>query len=133
MPLITGLAPTGHQRAADEGIHPLCRRLRHSELDQAIEKKFNEIFEREVAVFFVGTGTAANSLALASVARPGGIAFCHSEAHVIEDECGAPIYFSNASRLMPVAGPNGKMVPKNLKAASIAFRRAPFTRASRCW
>ncbi len=92
-----------------------------SELDQAIEKKFNEIFEREVAVFFVGTGTAANSLALASVARPGGIAFCHSEAHVIEDECGAPIYFSNASRLMPVAGPNGKMLPKNLKAAIDRF------------
>ncbi|MEH3109694.1 MAG: low specificity L-threonine aldolase [Agrobacterium cavarae] len=92
-----------------------------SELDQAIEKKFNEVFEREVAVFFVGTGTAANSLALASVARPGGIAFCHSEAHVIEDECGAPIYFSNASRLMPVAGPNGKMLPKNLKAAIDRF------------
>jgi threonine aldolase len=93
-----------------------------SELDKAIEQKFNEIFEREVAVFFVGTGTAANSLALASVARPGGIAFCHSEAHVIEDECGAPVYFSNASRLMPVAGPAGKMLPENLSAA---IRRFP--------
>ncbi|WP_288426205.1 low specificity L-threonine aldolase [uncultured Agrobacterium sp.] len=92
-----------------------------SELDKAIEKRFNEIFEREVAVFFVGTGTAANSLALASVARPGGIAFCHTEAHVIEDECGAPVYFSNASRLMPVAGPNGKMLPKNLQAAINRF------------
>jgi threonine aldolase len=92
-----------------------------SELDRAIEQRFNEIFEREVAVFFVGTGTAANSLALASVARPGGVAFCHSEAHVIEDECGAPVYFSNASRLMPVAGPNGKMLPKNLQAAIDRF------------
>jgi threonine aldolase len=92
-----------------------------SELDKAIEQKFNEIFEREVAVFFVGTGTAANSLALASISRPGGITFCHSEAHVIEDECGAPIYFSNASRLMPAAGPHGKMLPSNLEAAINRF------------
>lgn len=92
-----------------------------SDLDKAIEQKFNEIFEREVAVFFVGTGTAANSLALASIARPGGITFCHSEAHVIEDECGAPIYFSNASRLMQAAGPHGKMLPENLKAAINRF------------
>ena len=44
-----------------------------SALDLSIEKRFNEIFEREVAVFFVATGTAANSLSLASIARPGGL------------------------------------------------------------
>ena len=36
----------------------------NGDLDRAVGEKFNEIFEREVAVFFVGTGTAANSLAL---------------------------------------------------------------------
>ena len=55
-------------------------------------ERFTEIFEREVAVFFVGTGTAANSLSLAAFNQPGGISFCHREAHVIEDECGAPEY-----------------------------------------
>jgi hypothetical protein len=49
-----------------------------STLDRPIEARFNEIFEREVSVFFVATGTAANSLALASVNRPGGVVFCHS-------------------------------------------------------
>jgi threonine aldolase len=93
----------------------------NSDLDKAIEAKFNEVFERDVAIFFVGTGTAANSLALASVSRPGGVAFCHSEAHVIEDECGAPIYFSNASRLFPVEGPQGKMLPQNLFSAIKRF------------
>jgi len=92
-----------------------------SDLDKAIEAKFNEIFEREVAIYFVGTGTAANSLALATVSRPGGVSFCHSEAHVIEDECGAPIYFSDASRLVPVEGPQGKMLPQNLSAAIKRF------------
>ena len=86
-----------------------------SDLDRAVESRFNEIFEREVSVFFVATGTAANSLALASVARPGGVVFCHSEAHVIEDECGAPDFFSGM-RMVPVEGPLGKMNMKNMGA-----------------
>ncbi|MGE6743693.1 threonine aldolase family protein [Allorhizobium pseudoryzae] len=86
-----------------------------SELDRQIEQRFNEIFEREVSVFFVATGTAANSLALASLAKPGGVVFAHSEAHVIEDECGAPDFFSGM-RMSPVEGPLGKMDPKHLKS-----------------
>ncbi|MCF6367792.1 threonine aldolase family protein [Rhizobium halophilum] len=86
-----------------------------SELDRSIEQRFNEIFEREVAVFFVATGTAANSLALASIERPGGVVFAHSEAHVIEDECGAPDFFSGM-RMIPVEGAEGKINPLNLKA-----------------
>jgi threonine aldolase len=82
-----------------------------SDVDKSIERKFNEIFEREVAVFFVGTGTAANSLALASVNRPGGVSFCHREAHVIEDECGAPEYFTGGARLHAVDGPSGRIDP----------------------
>jgi threonine aldolase len=85
-----------------------------SAVDQAIEQRFNEIFEREVAVFFVATGTAANSLALASLAKPGGVTFAHSEAHVIEDECGAPDFFSGM-RMSPVPGALGKMDPKQLR------------------
>ncbi|MBA69466.1 MAG: low specificity L-threonine aldolase [Rhizobiales bacterium] len=84
------------------------------DLDRQVEATFNEIFEREVAVFFVATGTAANSIGLASVSRPGGVAFCHHQAHVIEDECGAPEFFSDA-RLSPVDGANGKMDPEALR------------------
>ncbi len=86
-------------------------------LDQAVDRKFSEIFERDVAVFFVATGTAANSLSLASVAKPGGIVFCHRESHVIEDECGAPELLSGGLRLFPVDGPRGKIEPDALKAA----------------
>ncbi|AVA22885.1 MULTISPECIES: low specificity L-threonine aldolase [unclassified Rhizobium] len=84
-----------------------------SDLDQKIEAKFAEIFEREVAVFFVATGTAANSLSLASVQKPGGVSFCHPEAHVAEDECGAPDFFSGA-RLATVDGAAGKIDVKAL-------------------
>jgi threonine aldolase len=89
----------------------------NGDLDKAVAEKFNEIFEREVAVFFVGTGTAANSLALTLASKPGGVAFCHREAHAIEDECGAPEYFSGGTRLCPVDGALGRMDPASLEAA----------------
>lgn len=85
-----------------------------SELDRQMERTFNDIFGREVTVFFVGTGTAANSIALASASKPGGVAFCHQQAHIIEDECGAPEFFSGGTRLAPVHGPSGKMDPDAL-------------------
>ncbi|MGK6311924.1 threonine aldolase family protein [Neorhizobium sp. DT-125] len=91
-----------------------------SDLDKAVEARFNEIFEREVSVYFVSTGTAANSLSLASVARVGGVAFSHSEAHVIEDECGAPDFFSGM-RMVPVDGENGKMDPERLGERIAAY------------
>jgi threonine aldolase len=47
-----------------------------SDLDRFIEARFAEIFEQECEVLFVGTGTAANSLAAAALARAGGVVFC---------------------------------------------------------
>jgi len=93
-----------------------------SELDRRVEQRLSEIFERDVAVFFVGTGTAANSLALSSANRAGGIAFCHREAHVNVDECGAPEFFSHGARLCPVEGARGRMEPAKLEAE---IRRLP--------
>lgn len=87
-----------------------------SGLDDKVAKRFSEIFEREVAVFFVATGTAANALALSSTNVPGGKVFCHAEAHVNVDECGAPEFFSHGARLMPVAGALGRMDPASLEA-----------------
>jgi len=86
-----------------------------SELDKEVADTFSEIFERDVAVFYVGTGTAANSLALTLASKPGGVAFCHSEAHCTEDECGAPEYFSGGGRLARVQGKLGRIDPAELK------------------
>ena len=87
------------------------------DLDRAVYKRFNEIFEREVAVFFVATGTAANALSLTAYNKPGGISFAHRESHVIEDECGAPEYFSGGSRLHAIDGALGKIDPHTLEKA----------------
>jgi threonine aldolase len=92
-----------------------------SDLDKAVEDRFSEIFEREVAVFFVATGTAANSLALASVARAGGVSFCHADAHVNADEGGAPEFLTGATRLFGVEGAEGRIDPTALSAAIARF------------
>ncbi len=86
-------------------------------LDAKLQKTFERVFEREVSVFFVGTGTAANSLSLVSADKPGGLSFCHRESHVMDDECGAPEYFMGGSRLFPVDGSLGRMDPEALAAA----------------
>lgn len=60
---------------------------------KALERKFAEIFEREVTVFLVPTGTAANALALAHVSPPWGVVLCHAKSHIATDECGAVEFF----------------------------------------
>ena len=93
-----------------------------SELDKKVEQRFAEIFERDVAVYFVATGTAANSLSMTAVARPGGVAFAHREAHMLEDEGGAPEYLTGGARLCPVDGALGRIDPAALDRA---IRRYP--------
>ncbi|HUB94805.1 MAG TPA: low specificity L-threonine aldolase [Stellaceae bacterium] len=76
-----------------------------------LTRRLAEIFEHEVAVFPVATGTAANALALSALTPPWGIVFCHEEAHVAIDECGAPEFFSGGAKLVPVPGSDAKIAP----------------------
>lgn len=69
----------------------------------------DEIFEKDCETFFVFNGTGANSLALAQLCRPFHSVLCHEHSHVATDECGAPEFFSGGSKLLPVAGANGKI------------------------
>lgn len=92
-----------------------------SDLDKAVEERFCEIFERQVSVFFVATGTAANSLALASVAKAGGVSFCHADAHVNADEGGAPEFLTGGTRLFGVEGAEGRIDPRALETAISRF------------
>lgn len=71
----------------------------------------------EAAVYLVGTGTAANALSLAILTDPWGAVFCHRNAHVEEDECGAPEFYTGGSKLVLVEGPSAKMTPAALRRA----------------
>ncbi len=82
-----------------------------------------EIFERELACFLAGTGTAANALALAAISPPFGAIFCHAEAHIMEDECGAPEMFTGGAKLVGIPGRAGKIAPEDFKAMLGSFPR----------
>ncbi len=77
-----------------------------------VESLFAELFEREVAVFLVTSGTAANSLALASLIRPWGAVLCHHEAHIAADECGAPEFFTGGAKIVGLPGDGCKLAPE---------------------
>jgi threonine aldolase len=70
-----------------------------------------DVFETQCEVFFVFNGTAANSLALASMCHSYHSILCHETAHVETDECGAPEFFSNGTKVLLLSGENGKIDP----------------------
>ncbi|MDH3519835.1 MAG: beta-eliminating lyase-related protein [Myxococcales bacterium] len=78
---------------------------------------FCDLFETDVAVFPVLTGTAANALCIAQIAPPFGSVFCHPHAHLNTDECGAPEFFSAGAKLMGVAGEHARIDPGALREA----------------
>ena len=80
-------------------------------------RRLNEIFEREVDVFPVFTGSAANALSLAALTPPWGSVLAHPESHINNDECGAPEFFTNGAKLVGVPGPDSKIDPDALRAA----------------
>ena len=86
-------------------------------ITKRLEGKFAEIFEHEVAVLLVPTGTAANALALAQIAPPWGAVLCHEECHLAIDECGAPEFFGGGLKLVPLAGEACKIPPSGFEAA----------------
>jgi threonine aldolase len=87
-----------------------------------VQQRFAEIFAREVAVFPVVTGTAANALALATLVPPYGAIFCHEHSHLVVDECAAPEFFSGGARLVPIPGAHGKLTPESVQRALALYR-----------
>ena len=82
---------------------------------------FRTLFDTDCEVFFAFNGTAANSLALATLCQSYHSVICSEAAHVETDECGAPEFFSNGSKLLVAASSNGKLTPEAIR--SIALKR----------
>ena len=70
----------------------------------------------EAAVYFVATGTAANSLSLACLAEPWNAIYCHQSAHIEEDECNGPEFYTGGAKLALIPGDHGRMSPEGLQA-----------------
>ncbi len=84
-----------------------------------------EVFEApDAAVYLVSTGTVANALSLSLLTPPWGSVFCHSHAHIAEDECGAPEFYSHGAKLTLIPGAHGRMEAEALEAAILRAKGA---------
>jgi len=105
-PEILAAIAAANEGAADSyGADPITRRL---------EAKLADLFEHELAVFPVATGTAANALALACVTPPWGAVLCHDGAHIADNEANAPEFYTGGAKLVPLAAADGKLTARQL-------------------
>ena len=111
--VMAALARVNHGSTHSYGDDPETRRL---------TALAGEVFETELVIHPVATGTAANALALAAVVPPFGAVLCHELAHINTDECGAPEFFSGGAKLLTLGGPDGKICAAQL-AAPVAHAR----------
>ncbi|MGB3771359.1 MAG: low specificity L-threonine aldolase [Rhodococcus sp. (in: high G+C Gram-positive bacteria)] len=79
--------------------------------------RFAEVFECPVDIYPVGTGSAANGLALAALTPPWGSILTHPDGHITNDEAGAPEFFTDGAKIVLVDGPHSKLDPTLLRAA----------------
>ncbi len=101
--------------------------------------RLEEVFESELDAYFVATGTAANTLALASMVQPWESILCHAESHVANDESTAPEFMTGGARLVPLSAGHGKLetadlehyfatagtlVPHNSKVAALSLTQS---------
>jgi len=83
-----------------------------------LRDQIRAVFEApEAEVVLLTTGTAANALALATHCPPWGAVYCHAEAHIALDECGAPEFFSAGGKLRLLSGAHGKIAAETLQTA----------------
>jgi threonine aldolase len=106
--ILSAIAAANRGFAVPYGDDPWTARL---------DEVLGAFFATEVRAFAVATGTAANALALATLAPPYGAIFAHREAHIETDECGAPGFFSGGAQLELLDGADGKLAAAALTAA----------------
>ena len=80
-----------------------------------LNETFSDVFERDVQVFTVASGTAANAICVASLTPPWGAVLCHREAHIECDECGAAEFYSGGAKLVLIDGDAAKLTPATLE------------------
>ncbi|MBS0254376.1 MAG: low specificity L-threonine aldolase [Proteobacteria bacterium] len=106
-------------RAADGADAPYD----NDALSQRLDAAFAELFGRPCAALWVASGTAANALALAALVDPHGAVICHRDAHIEQDECGAPGFFTHGAKLMLVEGADARIAPEAVVQLMGSIRR----------
>jgi threonine aldolase len=87
------------------------------DLTAKLQSMASDLFEKQVAIFPVTSGTAANALALSQIVPPFGAIYCYEAAHIVTDEAGAPGFFTGGAQLIGFPAANGKIHPAQLTKA----------------
>lgn len=87
---------------------------------KALDGRLGDVFGTECRVLWVPTGTAANCLALGALCPPWGGVICHRDAHIQNDEAGAPEFYTHGAKLMLAEGPGAKLTPERIAAVADA-------------
>ena len=106
--VLAALSDANHGLVSAYGNDPWTRRL---------DDCLSAYFGTQVRAFPVSTGTAANSLSLATLTPSYGVIFAHEEAHIANDEAGAPGFFSGGAQIELLQAPDGKVTHAALAAA----------------
>jgi threonine aldolase len=113
----TGTASPEILAALAEANHGLVTAYGNDPWTLRLDESLSAYFGTSVRAFPVATGTAANSLSLATLTPSYGVIFAHEEAHIANDECGAPGFFSGGAQLSLLQAPDGKVTHAALEAA----------------
>lgn len=87
-----------------------------------LRARVSALFETDVEALWVPSGTAANCLALAALCPPHGAILCHRDAHIQNDECGAPEFYTHGAKLLLADGAGAKLTPQSVRAVLDATR-----------
>jgi threonine aldolase len=87
------------------------------DLTAKLQSVTSDLFEKQVAVFPVTSGTAANALALSQIVPTFGAIYCYEAAHIVTDEAGAPAFFTGGAQLIGLPASDGKIRPEQLTKA----------------
>ncbi len=109
---MAALAAANHQDTAYDG----------DALSAQLNGAFSDLFGTAVEAMWVATGTAANSLALAAMCQPHQGVICHEEAHIEQDEAGAPGFYTGGAKLMLAGGEGAKLSPETIDTMCAAIR-----------
>jgi threonine aldolase len=115
-----GICPEAWQ-SLEDARHGHCPAYGEDPWTQHASDLLRELFETDCEVFFAFNGTASNSLALAALCQSYHSILCSQTAHVETDECGAPEFFSNGTKLLLLPAADGKVRPADI--AELATRR----------
>ena len=123
---MTDLTKRGFASDNNSGVHPqILQAISKANLGHTIGygddvftenaiKKFKMFFGENSEVYFVFTGTAANTLGLKAITNSYNSIICAETAHINVDECGAPEKFTGC-KLIPIPTENGKITPEQIR------------------